>query len=405
MRNLNETRLKAAELADRFDGLPRNMTHWTLCDVLNEAREPLGLDSDELWLLIFYIKRTQPDDWQQGQEPIVGWPKFEISSYTGWSEDKVSRVENRLCAKGLIAFRDSANCKRRAFRGPDGKLTQGARGISLAPSGLRAAEIMALAHEKWEHTRALHRIFSDLFDLRAKCLQLRNHADLQRDISQKLETIITDLPRRRDAAADLDAMKSLAKRAKQTIAWIRRILGLANEECVDVRGSSTINSQDNSHVLMRHMRRSDKVQQQPESNLQLNPQKISEILTSSPELLRTRIDEIHRECGANKTWVAILRQALVQYASDLGVTGRFFYQLEGKHGLEKALTAITGLGRMVEKGADIRSPQGYAITLALGKRRDRASLSTTEGSGFAKRFPAFRQHGSGMRGIGQYLPG
>lgn len=213
-------------LADNFSGLPGNMSHLELCDALDTARVALDLSSDELWYLLFLIRRTRRHDWVKGAEPIVAWPKFEICVRTGWSEDKLSRIERSLAEKRLIAFRDSINCKRFAYRDQNGMIQKDACGISLAPAGARASEIAAAAHEHVANCKKISAVFDQLFEVKRQIASLKGAGDLPEAARAEANEIYDRLPRRKDHAAVLAQLTKLRDGALRVIKLLRQILGL-----------------------------------------------------------------------------------------------------------------------------------------------------------------------------------
>lgn len=379
MRGYREERERAAELADRFAGLPDGHSHWRLCDDLNAAREPLGLDSDALWLLIFYIKRTKELDWSKGNEPIVAWPKFEICALTGWSDDKVTRIEDRLCRAGLIAFRDAANCKRRAYRNQSGTLRDDASGISLAPAGYRAAEIAALGHSKAEEIRKLHKGYGELFALRAEVVRFVSADAVPEDVRANVEAFIAELPRRRDPHVASSAIRALLDRAKSVLSDLRRLLGLApraqieetepKEPDSDLAGCRDHRRQEDvapTHVAPPHypkrMHRKDAEQKDPDKNLHRDNQNLLDLLAASPIEFQAYVADRQRRGGSS--WLDVLAEATERYAADLAVSRSVVGKLKRDYGLTKMLQTLFRLGSMAEKGAEIRNPCAYAMTIA-----------------------------------------
>ena len=380
MRKYTEERERAGALADSFQGLPPNFSHWRLCDELSHAREPLGLDSDALWLLVFYIKRSQAQDWERGAEPIVAWPTFEISALTGWSEDKVGRVNDRLCDLGLTAYRDAPNCKRRAFRGQDGAIAGNASGISLAPAGARALEIAALAHEKFAQVRALHRAFGEIFEIRADLMRFRGARELPREMIAAIVKMIDALPKRRDPHAINTVVNALRERASALLNAVRAFLGLDEPECPESAGEAVGGAEKRSepHIqieptmeeprvirsaTVRNLHRRDAEHKQPDSNNLEKEQDLVGILAASPEIFKTYLETAQGRCRRN-AWEEILNDAMEHFGSDLALQPSFIGRLNRSFGLIRTLKALFALAEVTENGREIRNPAGYAMALA-----------------------------------------
>ena len=392
MRKQTPERAKALEYADRFAGLPPQCTRWTLCDDIETARVPLGLDSDAIWLFRFLIRRTSDLDWTRGHEPIVAWSRFEIMAVTSWSEDKLARVENRLCDSGLIAFRDAANCKRSAFRRPDGAMPADATGLSLAPAGMRAVEIQAAAYEHKEKITRLYRQFSEAFRLRAEIGQFRAIENAPAALKDKIEAIYRSLPNRRDHTAELGVLEGLVKAASEALEAVKTFLGFSyasrtqkpraaggdapTASTAAVARAETVAASDRGKVsvaasmgetalpstaAVRSLHRTNAAQKEPESNTREFNHQILGILSASPEIFRFYLEH---QRASNLTVHRVIELAADRYASDLSVTPSVVGRLRRSYGLAPALEALFGLGRMLERGREIKNPAGYVLAIA-----------------------------------------
>lgn len=138
-------------------------------------------------------------------------------------------MENSICEKGLLAFRDSSNCKRHNYRRADGSIPANAAGISLAPLGARAQEIYALAYQHKENKNKLRELFDELFTVRHEVRRIQSNPDLTPSISETVQKLLSDLPKRKTAAADVGAMAALLARAKDMLEKLRTLLGCSNK--------------------------------------------------------------------------------------------------------------------------------------------------------------------------------
>lgn len=382
MRQFTTERANAEALATGFKGLPPGFTHWELCDHLATAREPLGLDSDGIWLLTFYLKRTKAQDWEPGAEPVIAWPKFDLCVLSGWSEDKLSRVENRLCAAGLIAFRDSPSCKRRAYRGEDGLMSHDAAGISLAPLGARALEIAAMARQVHEDLRSLRNGFAELFQMRARLLSCARSGALHAEVRVRLAHLLAKIPRRRLPHLSLAQIGEVLGEARAVLQALFDLLGhpepaLAADDRSVRHRSSADRGQRAEPALTGHLHRTDAVHKQPESKEPCSDREIIDLLEASPETFRDMI--AGAQGGAACGWTRILAEACDSYAAALALPPALLGRLREQYGIARTLRALFSIGRAVEAGAEIRNPAGYAVTVARqgapGVRNPRAGTA------------------------------
>ncbi|MBU2959143.1 helix-turn-helix domain-containing protein [Paracoccus sp. 1_MG-2023] len=373
---MNDERVRAAALADSFAGLPAGVTHLELWDRLNGARCDLGLNSNELWLLGYYIKRTRANDWAPGNQPVVAWPKFEVCFDSGWSEDTLSRVERGLCAKGLIAFRDSSNCKRRAFRTRDGGLPENASGISLAPLGARAEEIYALAFQHTENKRKLASLYRALFDARVRARSLQKHPDLPGSIKTMIHNLLAELPARKDPAADITVITALLEKSQDILRRLGAMIGLPEERQVTAAASAdggTATLRRRLHRPRRdvsprpaslpHMHRKIAERKDPESKQPMKDKELLSLLMAAPETFRATLEVAQERSGSN-AWEIVLNDAIDDYGRNLSVNRNYIGKLRRQFGIKRTVKALFCLGRMAENGADIRNPAGYARHIA-----------------------------------------
>ena len=145
MRRATEALRRAETLAQGWAGLPDGVTRWRLVAALRAAAHRLGLSGAMLRLAELYVDLTYDQDWAADSEPVICRPLVEIAETLGLGERQVRNIERRLAEAGLLAFRDSGNHHRRGRRDRrSGRLVY-AYGPSLAPMGVRAAEILAEA--------------------------------------------------------------------------------------------------------------------------------------------------------------------------------------------------------------------------------------------------------------------
>jgi replication initiation protein RepC len=150
--------LKADRTAESFAGLPEGVTSpGQLLAALKAAAPQLGIAPRLVhavdWLFCF----TQPQDWEQGAQPIV-WPSALMQQEAlGLSSSQVKEINRRLIELGLVAMKDSPNGKRYGKRDPKGRIIE-AYGFDLAPIAARHAEFMRLAEEGRAERAAMGRL-------------------------------------------------------------------------------------------------------------------------------------------------------------------------------------------------------------------------------------------------------
>lgn len=125
----------------------------------------IGLKAPDMLLIDTLAAVTQPQDWKEGQRPIV-WPSNAyLMEQCGFSLPALKRHLRRLAEAGVMSFIDSPNGKRWGKRDDKGNIVE-AYGLDLAPLAARTAEFEAL-HAKMVEERAL-------------CQSLRNSITISR---------------------------------------------------------------------------------------------------------------------------------------------------------------------------------------------------------------------------------
>lgn len=377
MRKITEQRLQAAKLASKFAGLPPNYTRFQLCDDIADARAQLGLDSDGVCLLHYLIKRTRDEDWSRGAEPLVAWSRFAVCHAMGWSEDKLARVENRICNAGMIAFKDAPNCKRRLVRNENGSIAKSASGISLAPTGTRAIEIMNAAHQRKEEAKQLYSVYGELFSLRSELIGYQSCEEIPADLAERTSHLVNDLPTRRNHDQTLELMRTLRDRAAKFLATIKVFLGITapkdlaeavSEQLPTV--AQTPNKPESETERLSYscaaktkpLHRNFAGHKYPDTKIQRKEHNLVDILMASPEIFRAYLENAQLTSG--NRWERALEGAMEQYGSDLSLKPSLLGRMRNEYGVSSTLKALFGLGRMAEKGADIHNPAAYALSLA-----------------------------------------
>ena len=364
--------MRAASLANDFAGLPAGTTHLELWDRVNDVRKELNLSSNEIWLLGYYMKKTLAVDWIAGSEPIVAWSKFEVCFDTGWSADTVARTEKLLCEKGIITFRDANNCKRFCYRKSDGSIPKNAKGVSLAPLGTRAEEIYALAHQHAEDKAKLRETFDALFAAKNEVRSLHANPEIPRSIDEMIRQLLGEMPSRKDPIADLLSMTGLLARARHIIAQLSALFGFQNKESTTTQITAspanpavhTPHTQPvASSATVQDLHRKDAAHKEPKYIKPKKEQILVDLLGAAPETFRDTL-EATQERGGGLPWGVVLDDAIDAYGSNLALNKSYLGKLKSQFGVNGTLAALFGLGKMAEKGAEIRNPYGYALALA-----------------------------------------
>jgi len=125
----------------------------------------IGLKAPDMLLIDTLAAVTQPQDWKEGQRPIV-WPSNAyLMEQCGFSLPALKRHLRRLAEAGVMSFVDSPNGKRWGKRDDEGNIVE-AYGMDLGPLAARAAEFEMQ--------------YAELVEERALCQSLRNRITISR---------------------------------------------------------------------------------------------------------------------------------------------------------------------------------------------------------------------------------
>lgn len=92
----------------------------------------IGLKAADLLLIDTLLAFSPPQDWAEGQRPIVWASNAYLMAQTGFSLSTLKRHARRLAEAGVIAFKDSPNGKRWGHRDREGRIIE-AYGFDLSP--------------------------------------------------------------------------------------------------------------------------------------------------------------------------------------------------------------------------------------------------------------------------------
>lgn len=138
----------------------------------------LGLKASDMMLLDTLGAFTKPQDWEEGNRPIVWASNAYLMEQTGFSLSALKRHARRLVDFGVVSFKDSPNGKRWGHRDDEGHIVE-AYGFDLAPLAARAVEFEAL--------------FEDLKAERQLCQRLKRQITItRRALRARIERALED---------------------------------------------------------------------------------------------------------------------------------------------------------------------------------------------------------------------
>ncbi len=115
---------------------------------LKRAAAPLGLSPTAYHVLDILLGLSKPEDWKDGNRPVVAISNEKLAAYVGRSERSVIRAIKQLVELQVLAYRDSPTGRRWVHRNDRGEATF-AYGLDFTPSKVRYRDIKRLADD-WQ---------------------------------------------------------------------------------------------------------------------------------------------------------------------------------------------------------------------------------------------------------------
>src|SRR5512132_467236 len=143
-RRLTPAHVQAQATAERFEGLPEDVSKGQALAAFKQAGQPLGISARLRDAVDVLFAFSQPQDWQPGARPIV-WPSNrKLETTLGLARRQVQNVLSALIRANLITPVDSPTGRRWGYRdAKTGKIVE-AYGFDLSPISLRHAEFVAV---------------------------------------------------------------------------------------------------------------------------------------------------------------------------------------------------------------------------------------------------------------------
>lgn len=119
--------------SEEFEGLPENVDRFYALKLIKKAGRDAGFNPELVQLLEYYLIRTNPIDWTEGNQPLCYQAVTTTAHDLDISERQVRNREKALNALGALTWEDSGNFKRFGVRDRDtGKILY-AFGVDLSP--------------------------------------------------------------------------------------------------------------------------------------------------------------------------------------------------------------------------------------------------------------------------------
>ena len=304
---------------------------WSLLQVIEDIREPLGLKGTSISLLRAMISFIKGDHISAAQDDrhICFASNIALAKRTHVSVQTVERHITKLVSLGILSRRSSANGKRWARRDKSGRIVL-ATGLSLMPLSVRHAEFTQLNQIHQER-------LANLSILRDKC-------------AIALANLKTYLPARPDLEALLNAARNLLRRRAPEEA-LKALLENITAQIQDVTDDKTDNLRDTDPENEGHKEPNlnQSVKEQDSLKNEVRPDEMERAYPRLCTELRTARNQADCE------------RRMSDIASHLDL-GNLWFDIKK---LGPAKTFMT-LGYLLERIESIERPRGYALHLLQG---------------------------------------
>ena len=132
--------------ADAFTGVPRGTAKpFLFLAAFQEAEPYLGLPVHATKLVSWLVKKTQPQDWEEGSRPIAWPPSREQEEFLGLSKSPGKSLNRTLFEAGIFVIRDDPQGQRYGRREKKTNRIVEAYGFDLSPLAQRYDEFVRKA--------------------------------------------------------------------------------------------------------------------------------------------------------------------------------------------------------------------------------------------------------------------
>ncbi len=242
-RRMDEHLARAIHYAESFKP---NCSKGQALAAVKKARIGLGLSLADLYVLDSLFAASQPQDWDEGQRPIV-WPSNdELCEMTGLSLTSLRRHIRTLIRTGLIAPKDSPTGQRYGRRCAEGLIVK-AYGFDLTPIATRYHEIRQIGSEALEKKSARREMQSEFTILRRnvrRIIQSGEECGLVgewKSIGDELDALINEKNDRSPLPALILRLRNLNERAEEIYKKAHNIEPLGADCGTDILTTTNLN--------------------------------------------------------------------------------------------------------------------------------------------------------------------
>ena len=304
---------------------------WSLLQVIEDIREPLGLKGTSISLLRAMISFIKGDHISAAQDDghICFASNVALAKRTHVSVQTVERHITKLVSLGLLSRRSSANGKRWARRDTSGRVVL-ATGLSLMPLSARYSEFVQINQTHKEHA-------ANLSILRDKCAialaSLKRYLPARPDLEALFNTARNLLRRRSPEEALMALLKNITSHIEE----------IAPDQTDNLRDTAPRNEGHKEPHLNQSVKEEDsfRIEVGPDEMERAYPRLCAELRTARSQTdCERRMSDIANHLDLGNLWFDIKK-------------------------LGPAKTFMT-LGYLLERIESIKKPRGYAFHLLQG---------------------------------------
>ncbi len=169
--------------SDEFEGLPEDIDRFYALKLVKKSGRDAGFTPELVQLLEYYLIRTNPIDWTEGNKPLCYQAVTTTAHDLDISERQVRNREKALNVLGALTWEDSGNYKRFGVRDREtGQILYGF-GVDLSPLAALIPFLKEKVQEKAEYKAAWNEKKRKISGYRARIRALLAESLLYQDLT------------------------------------------------------------------------------------------------------------------------------------------------------------------------------------------------------------------------------
>lgn len=169
--------------SEEFEGLPEDVDRFYALKLIKKAGRDAGFNPELVQLLEYYLIRTNPVDWTEGNQPLCYQAVTTTAHDLDISERQVRNREKALNILGALTWEDSGNFKRFGVRDKESGQILYAFGVDMSPLAALIPSLEEKVQEKAEYKAAWNEKKRKISGYRARIRALLAESLLHKELT------------------------------------------------------------------------------------------------------------------------------------------------------------------------------------------------------------------------------